>query len=147
MQWKKRLGEVWTKFENGRLGNIGGTLCQLCINFVTIFVTKFVTLFWNVCQYLRHMVDIPVYCFNIFRSAFGLLFCLLDRKLILGSTPIWQVWESINVQLEVWGHFLRQKIDISKCHFFLKTAHWYVVWNFFDNPFMRSENLKSCQKI
>ena len=31
---------------------------------------------------------IPAYCFNIFRSIFGLLLCLLDRKLILASKPI-----------------------------------------------------------
>ena len=42
------------------------------------------------CQYLRHTVDIPANCFQIFKSIFGLLFCLLDRKLILGSKHIWQ---------------------------------------------------------
>ena len=34
-------------------------------------------------------VTILANCFNILRSIFGLLFCLLDRKLILGSEPIW----------------------------------------------------------
>ena len=35
-------------------------------------------------------IAIPAYCFNIFRSIFGFLFCLLDGKLILESKPIRQ---------------------------------------------------------
>ena len=35
-------------------------------------------------------VAIPAYCFTIFGSMFGVLFCLLIKKLILGSKTIWQ---------------------------------------------------------
>ena len=34
-------------------------------------------------------VTIPAYCFNIFGSIFGVMFCLLIKKLILGSKTIW----------------------------------------------------------
>ena len=33
-------------------------------------------------------IEIPAYCFNIFGSIFGVLFCLLIKKLILGSKTI-----------------------------------------------------------
>ena len=35
-------------------------------------------------------MEIPAYCFNIFGSIFGALFCLLIKKLILGCDTIWQ---------------------------------------------------------
>ena len=33
---------------------------------------------------------IPAYCFSIFGSSFGVLFCLLIKKFILGCDTIWQ---------------------------------------------------------
>ena len=35
-------------------------------------------------------VEIPANGFNIFGSIFGVLFCLLIKKLMLGSKTIWQ---------------------------------------------------------
>ena len=35
-------------------------------------------------------MEIPAYCFSIFRSIFGALFCLLIKNLILGCDTIWQ---------------------------------------------------------
>ena len=72
-------------------------------------------------------IAIPAYCFNSFGSIFGVLFYLLDRKLILRSS------------LTKYEKFFRCSL---KCRyitpdgrrrnvvFFLKNAHSYVVWNF-----------------
>ena len=46
-------------------------------------------------------VAIPAYCFTIFGSMFGVLFCLLIKKLLLGSKPSGKARESFHVQFDV----------------------------------------------
>ena len=55
----------------------------------TVFTFNSKTLFVCVKGRVCLKVAIPVY-FNIFRSIFGVLFCLLIKKLILGSKIIRQ---------------------------------------------------------
>ena len=57
---------------------------------IAIFIFEFRALFVFVTDWICLRIVTSAYCFNIFRSNFGLLFCLLDRKLILGSKPIWE---------------------------------------------------------
>ena len=52
-------------------------------------------------------IAMPAYCFNIFRSIFGLLFCFLDRKLILGSKRIWQCMRKFPYAVWSLGTFLQ----------------------------------------
>ena len=54
--------------------------------YLTIKLCFFVCLKDKTC--LR--MAIPAYCFSIFESIFGVLFCLLIQKLILGCETIWQ---------------------------------------------------------
>ena len=61
----------------------------------------------------------PVYCFSIFGSIFGVLFCLLIKELILGCDTIWQSMRSSYEQFEVWVHFLKWT---NKKHFFLENC-------------------------
>ena len=57
------------------------------LSFYLYLITKpFVCVKDRIC--LR--IAIPAYCFNIFRSIFGVLFSLLIKKLILGCKTIWQ---------------------------------------------------------
>ena len=63
---------------------------------ILVFVYLFGVLIFNskallVCVKNRVClkVAIPAYYFNIFGSIFGVLFCLLIKKLILGSKTIW----------------------------------------------------------
>ena len=54
--------------------------------FICLFDYKalFVCLKDRICPRMA----IPVYCFNIFGSVFGVLFCLLIKKLILGCKTL-----------------------------------------------------------
>ena len=94
-------------------------------------------------------IAIPVYCFNIFGSIFGVLFCLLIKKLILGCKTVWQIMRQIisfYEQFEVWEHFL---IWIKKKHFFLENCT--AVWSeFFEKPFHKTwkfKNLKISENL
>ena len=63
---------------------------------VEVFIYLYVFVFYYKCLFVCETdtacprIAKPAYCFIIFRSVFGLLFCLRDRKLILGSKPTWQ---------------------------------------------------------
>ena len=133
--------DIGTRYiPNMKLINIIGnrTETRQKINFIAVEVFIYIYLFifdyraLFVCVADRTCLEIaiPASCFNILRSAFGLLFCLLDRKLILGSKTIWKsmgkfpyiVW-SVAASLLRW---------IKKQHFlFLETAHRYMFWNYF----------------
>ena len=68
---------------------------------------------------------IPAYCFRIFGTVFGALFCLLIKKLILECDSIWQSMRDFYKQFEVSVHFLIWK---KKKHFFLENCtltEWY----------------------
>ena len=93
--------------------------------FICLFDYKalFVCLKDRICPRMA----IPVYCFNIFGSVFGVLFCLLIKKLILGCKTLWQIMRQIisfYEQFEVWEHFL---IWAKKKHFFLENCT--LVWS------------------
>ena len=57
---------------------------------LTVFIFNSKALFVCVKDRVCIKVVIPAYCFNIFGSIFGDLFCLVIKKLILGSKTIWQ---------------------------------------------------------
>ena len=91
--------DIGTRYiPNMKLINIIGnrTETRQKINFIAVEVFIYIYLFIFDCRALFVCVAdrtcleiaIPASCFNILRSAFGLLFCLLDRKLILGSKTI-----------------------------------------------------------
>ena len=56
--------------------------------YLHLFMVDYRVLLVSVTDRACLRIAIPTYCFNIFRSTIGLLFCLLDIKLILGSKPI-----------------------------------------------------------
>ena len=70
-------------------------------------------------------IEIPAYCFNIFGSIFGVLFCLLIKKLILGSKTIWQSMRKF--PRSVWSVRTFPHMDKEETFFFLKTAHWHNI--------------------
>ena len=75
--------------------------------------------------YLR--IAIPAYCFNIFGSIFGFLFCLLIKMWVLGSRSI---WESIRkVPSAVWSVRTICHIDKEETVFYWK-LHIGMVWMF-----------------
>ena len=78
----------------------------------------------------------PAYCFSIFESILGALFCLLIKMLILECDTIWQSMRVSMSSLKCeYISSYRQRRNIS----FLKTAHWYGL-NFL-YLFVRPENL------
>ena len=79
---------------------------------------------------------IPAYCFSIFGSSFGALFCLLIKKLMLECDTISQSMRVSTSSLKYeYISSYGQRRNIS----FLKTAHWYGL-NFL-YLFIRPENL------
>ena len=105
--------------------------------FICLFDYK--ALFFCVKDRTCLRMTIPAYCFSIFGSIFGVLFCLLI------------------VNIRIWHYLTKyEKVSMSslKCEYissygqrrnisFLKTAHWYGL-NFLDNYlFIRPENLKT----
>ena len=74
----------------------------------------------------RLRIATPACCFNIFGSIFGVVFCFLIKKLILGCKTIWQRWESFYDQFEVWVHF---PIWTKEKHLFLVNCT--LVWSEF----------------
>ena len=72
---------------------------------------------------------IPAYCFIIFGSTFGALFCLPIKKLILECDTIWKKYEEDSISSLKCDYISsdEQRRNIS----FLKTAHWYGL-NFLD---------------
>ena len=83
-------------------------------------------------------IAIPAYCFNIFGSIFGVLFCLLIKKLILECKTVWKSMRKF--PCAVWS--VRAFPDMDKKKIFLKTAHCYGLI-FFNYLFIRLENLKT----
>ena len=63
---------------------------EVLIYLFTVFIFNSKPLFVCVKDRVCLKVAIPAYCFTIFGSIFGVLFCLLIKKLILGSKTIWQ---------------------------------------------------------
>ena len=63
---------------------------EVFIYLFTVFIFNSKPLFVFVKDRVCLKVAIPAYCFNIFGAIFGVLFCLLIKKLILGSKTIWQ---------------------------------------------------------
>ena len=94
--------------------------------FICLFMFDYKVLLVCVKDRTCLRIAISAYCFNIFGSIFGVLFCLLTKKLILGCKTIWQGMRKF--PCAVWS--------------VNKTAHWYGL-NFSDNYlFSRPENLK-----
>ena len=62
---------------------------QVFLYLFTVFIFNPKSLFVCVKENVCLKVAIPSYCFNIFGSIFGVLFCALIKKLILGSNTIW----------------------------------------------------------
>ena len=54
----------------------------------TVYIFNYKALFVCVKDRVCLKVEISAYCFHIFGSLFGVLFCLLIKKLILGSKTI-----------------------------------------------------------
>ena len=107
-----------------------------------VFIFNYKALFY-LCKRLKMAclkIAIPDYCFNIFGSIFGVLFCLLIKILILGSKTIWQSSRNFPCAVEsvrTFSHMYKKET-----FFFLKTAHWYSL-NFLDDfLFIRLEKLK-----
>ena len=63
---------------------------EVFIYLFTVFTFNHKVLFICVKDRASLKIAIPAYCFNIFGSIFGVLFCLLLQKLILGSKTIWE---------------------------------------------------------
>ena len=63
---------------------------EVFIYLFTVFIFNSKPLFVCVQDRVCLEVAIPAYCFNIFGLIFGALFCLLIKKLVLGSKTIWQ---------------------------------------------------------
>ena len=86
-------------------------------------------------------IAVPAYYFNIFGSIFGVLFCLLLKKLILGSKTIWQ---SVRKFLcAIWSVRIFPHMDEKE-----KTFSWKLqvgmVWIFLDNHlFFRPINFQN----
>ena len=55
------------------------------INLFTLFVFNYKALFADGKDRTCLKIEVPDYCLNIFGSIFGVVFCLLIKKLILGS--------------------------------------------------------------
>ena len=56
--------------------------------YLRLFVFDYKALLICVTDKTCLIIATTAFCFNIFKSIFGPLFYLLDRKLILGSKPI-----------------------------------------------------------
>ena len=95
---------------------------EVFIYLFTVFIFNSKPLFVCVKDRVCLKVAIPAYCFNIFGSIFGVLFCLLIKKLILGSKTIWQSMRKL--PCAVWSVRTFPNIDKREI-FFLETAHWY----------------------
>ena len=78
---------------------------------------------------------IPAYCFSMFGSIFGALFCLFTKKLILECDCIWQ---SMRVSMRSLKYEYISSYG-QRRNIILKTAHWYGL-NFL-YVFIRTENL------
>ena len=96
---------------------------EVLIYLFTVFIFSFKALF--VCSKSRICLKlaIPVSCFTIFRSNFGVLFCLLIKKLILGSKIIWQSMRKF--PCAVWSVRAFPNTWTEKNFFFLQ-----ISWNF-----------------
>ena len=110
--------------------------------FLRLFMFDYRALFICVTDRTFPKIAKPAYCFNIFRPTFGLLFCLLDRKLILGSKPICQtmrkspcaVWSVVTFpQMDKKeGTFFSWKLHTSMCskNFFQISTLSITWWKF-----------------
>ena len=96
---------------------------EVLIYLFTVFIFSFKALF--ACSKSRTCLKlaIPVSCFTIFRSNFGVLFCLLIKKLILGSKIIWQSMRKF--PCAVWSVRAFPNTWTEKNFFFLQ-----ISWNF-----------------
>ena len=103
---------------------------------------------------------IPAYCFSIFESIFGVLFCLLIQKLILGCETIWQsmrkflwaVWSvSIFLDMNKEETFLFWKLYIGMVWIFytfsldLKTWELKNFWKFRCTNFSERKGINFCR--
>ena len=61
---------------------------EVFIYLFTVFIFKYKALFVHVKDRACLKIATPAYCFNIFGRTFGVLFCLIIKKLILGSKTI-----------------------------------------------------------
>ena len=117
-----------------------GGIYFFCL-FIFDYKARFVCVKCKTC--LR--IAILAYCFNIFGSIFGVLFCLHIKKLILGCKSIWQSMRKF--PCAVWRVSIFPHTDKKETFFFLKTEYWSGL-NFLDNYFLiRPENLKKFLKI
>ena len=61
---------------------------EVFIYLFTVFISNYKALFARVKDRTCLKMATPAYCFKIFGQIFGVLFCLIIKKLILGSKTI-----------------------------------------------------------
>ena len=121
--------------------------------FLRLFIFDYRALFVCVTDRTYLRIAIPTYCCNIFRSTFGLLFYLLDRKLILGSKPIWQNMRKFSCAVWSVGTFPQMgkeetsfswKLHIGMCsEIFLDNHHFNYPGNLVTN-FSEGKDIDFC---
>ena len=97
----------------------------------TVFIFNYNVLFIRVKDRASQKITIPAYCFNIFGSIFGVFFCLLIKKSILGSKTIWQSMRKF--PYAVWSVMTFPHMDNDETFFFSWKLHIGMVWFFLDN--------------
>ena len=110
----------------------------ICLH-VYLFTCLFTCLFVCVENRTCLRIAISAYCLNIFGSVFGVLFCLLDKKLILRSKKHLTKYEHLFVSVEGVRKF--PQMDKEETSFFLENCTLAYSEIFLDNYlFMRPEN-------
>ena len=97
-------------------------ILEVFIYLFTVFIFNSKALFVCVKDRVCLKVAIPAYCFTIFGSIFGVLFCLLIKKLILGSKTIWQSMRKF--PCAVWSAKIFPNMDKDE-NCFLETGNLY----------------------
>ena len=105
---------------------INAVYCNIGI-YLSVYLYLIIKLF--VCVKGRTCLRIvtPPYCFNIFGSIFGFLFCLLIKKLILGCNTIWKRMRKF--PCAVWNVSTVLYVDNEETFFYWK-LHTSMVWIF-----------------
>ena len=134
--------QVYTKHENCSVylwnqnrNKIESECSSLRQSYLFICLFDYKALFVCVKDGTCIRMEITAYCFNIFGSVFGALFCLLMKKLILGCETIRKSMRCLSSLKCQYISSYGQKRNVS----FSKTAHWYGL-NFLC-LFIRPENL------
>ena len=100
---------------------------EVFIYLFTVFIFNYRPLFVCVKDRACLKLAITAYCFTTFGSIFGVLFCLLIKKLILGSKTIWQSMRKF--LCGVWSVRTFLHVDKDEAFFFLENCT--LVWSDF----------------